>query len=68
MGVREDLFSRDPKTVPVTDFFGSLRPVELTTSFINITNFTKTKKKHAIEPEKKHKLLPQFPNILEYSS
>lgn len=29
MGVRKDLFSRDPYKVPITDFFGSVRPIEL---------------------------------------
>ncbi|KAK7584166.1 hypothetical protein V9T40_005129 [Parthenolecanium corni] len=30
VGVRTDLFARDPAKVPITDFFGSIRPVELT--------------------------------------
>ncbi|CAG9766151.1 unnamed protein product [Ceutorhynchus assimilis] len=29
VGVRKDLFTRDPDTVPVTDFFGSVRPIKL---------------------------------------
>lgn len=29
MGTRTDLFKRDPYEVLVTDFFGSVRPVEL---------------------------------------
>nr|CAD7438260.1 unnamed protein product [Timema bartmani] len=37
VGVRLDLFPRDPHKVPITDFFGSLRPVELTVSAVNVT-------------------------------
>lgn len=29
VGVRKDLFRRNPDLVPITDFFGSVRPVEL---------------------------------------
>lgn len=29
MGVRRDLFKRNPIDVPITDFFGSVRPVEV---------------------------------------
>lgn len=36
VGVRKDLFGRDPHTVPITDFFGALRPIELTTSSLYI--------------------------------
>lgn len=38
VGVRTDLFARDTNSVPVTDFFGSVRNVELSTSFINLTS------------------------------
>jgi len=31
VGTRTDLFARDPKKVPITDFFGSVRNVHLTT-------------------------------------
>lgn len=37
VGVRKDLFPRDPHRVPITDFFGSLRPVELTIYYLNGT-------------------------------
>jgi phosphatidylinositol glycan class K len=37
VGVRKDLFLRDPNKVLITDFFGSLRPVELTVSGLNLT-------------------------------
>lgn len=29
VGVRKDLFARNPDEVPITDFFGSVRPVKL---------------------------------------
>lgn len=38
VGVRTDLFHRDPAKVPITDFFGSVRPVELTFDFLDISN------------------------------
>ena len=37
VGKRVDLFSRDPSKVPITDFFGSVRNVELTQQIINLT-------------------------------
>lgn len=66
MGVRRDLFRRDPDKVPVTDFFGSLRPVELTTNVVNVlpvkANRTKTR-----EPEKKYSYVAQFPAVSQYT-
>ncbi|XP_060861187.1 putative GPI-anchor transamidase [Metopolophium dirhodum] len=38
VGVRIDLFYRDLAKVPITDFFGSVRPVELTFDFLDISN------------------------------
>ena len=37
VGKRTDLFPRDPHTVPITDFFGSVRNVELTDRAFNLT-------------------------------
>ncbi|XP_073828439.1 phosphatidylinositol glycan anchor biosynthesis class K isoform X1 [Musca autumnalis] len=37
VGVRKDLYRRDPNKVPITDFFGSIRPTEITTGRVNIT-------------------------------
>lgn len=42
VGVRKDLFRRDPHKVLITDFFGSLRPVELTVSGLNVTALSRT--------------------------
>ncbi len=37
VGRRTDLFARDPYTVPITDFFGSVRKVDLSSSVVNVT-------------------------------
>lgn len=36
-GHRTDLFQRDPGSVLITDFFGSVRKVEITTTVVNLT-------------------------------
>jgi glycosylphosphatidylinositol transamidase (GPIT) subunit GPI8 len=43
VGKRTDLFARDPNTVPITDFFGSIRNVELTDRAFNFTKKSKGK-------------------------
>ena len=40
VGTRTDLFARDPAKVPITDFFGSVRNVELTLQTENLTAAT----------------------------
>lgn len=67
VGVRKDLFRRDPEKVPVTDFFGSLRPIELTTSITNVLLPAKTNKTKAIEPEKKYSYVAQFPDVSKFT-
>ncbi|XP_053595898.1 putative GPI-anchor transamidase [Microplitis demolitor] len=62
VGVRRDLFRRDPEQVPVTDFFGSLRPVELTDTIVNIIP-TKGNKSQKTEVERKLHYTPQFPDV-----
>ncbi|XP_039958414.1 putative GPI-anchor transamidase [Bactrocera tryoni] len=37
VGVRKDLYRRDPNKVPITDFFGSIRPTQISTGRVNIT-------------------------------
>lgn len=49
VGVRKDLFKRDPRKVPITDFFGSVRPVVITTKPIEILEIPKRKKKISVE-------------------
>jgi len=38
VGKRTDLFARDPYKTPITDFFGSVRSVEITSDIIELTN------------------------------
>ncbi|EDX16887.1 GD16397 [Drosophila simulans] len=37
VGVRKDLYRRDPHKVPITDFFGAIRPTRVSTDRINVT-------------------------------
>lgn len=37
VGVRRDLFPKDPNTVPITNFFGSVRPIEIASGVVNVT-------------------------------
>jgi len=38
VGKRTDLFARDPYKTPITDFFGSVRSVEITSNIIELPN------------------------------
>ncbi|OXA63799.1 putative GPI-anchor transamidase [Folsomia candida] len=40
VGVRKDLFGRDPAQVRITDFFGSVRKIRTTKHVFNITNLS----------------------------
>lgn len=35
--MRKDLYPKDPHKVPITDFFGSIRPTEISANRINVT-------------------------------
>lgn len=37
VGVRKDLYPKDPNNVPITDFFGSIRPTEFSSGRLNVT-------------------------------
>lgn len=37
VGIRRDLYPKDPNSVPITNFFGSVRPIEITSMPVNIT-------------------------------
>lgn len=37
VGIRRDLYPKDPFQVPITNFFGSVRPTEITSGVVNIT-------------------------------
>merc|ERR1711936_1282480 len=51
VGNRTDLFGRDPYQVPITDFFGSVRSVELTHNVIQLPEVKITKASHESEQE-----------------
>lgn len=59
VGKRTDLFQRDPNKVPITDFFGSVRNVELTTQ---VENLTLTQMKKTMPKERKN----DAKNIYQY--
>ena len=53
VGKRVDLFPRDPSKVPITDFFGSVRNVELTQQIINLTENSQPKNNENVIINKK---------------
>uniref|UniRef100_A0A1B6MNQ7 GPI-anchor transamidase n=1 Tax=Graphocephala atropunctata TaxID=36148 RepID=A0A1B6MNQ7_9HEMI len=68
VGVRKDLFARDPYKVPITDFFGALRPVEVisTDSSINLTLPSDLKRNEEPKlPKKKYAYVSQFPTTVK---
>lgn len=52
VGVRTDLFLRNPAQVPITDFFGSVRPVKLLKHVPDIENLKPEGKKSERKIEK----------------
>uniref|UniRef100_A0A4W4FGG8 GPI-anchor transamidase n=1 Tax=Electrophorus electricus TaxID=8005 RepID=A0A4W4FGG8_ELEEL len=50
-GHRTDLFLRDPGSVLITDFFGSVRKVEITREAINLTNPTELSLRNELKSE-----------------
>lgn len=54
-GHRTDLFLRDPSSVLITDFFGSVRKVEITTDAINLTEPEKTEEQLSSVDEEQEK-------------
>uniref|UniRef100_A0A7N8XZP7 GPI-anchor transamidase n=1 Tax=Mastacembelus armatus TaxID=205130 RepID=A0A7N8XZP7_9TELE len=50
-GHRTDLFLRDPGSVLITDFFGSVRKVEITMETINLTDQIKQVEENAVNGE-----------------
>lgn len=70
VGVRKDLFRRDPHKVLITDFFGSLRPVELTVSGLNLTALSRTQHQTGRSevkrevPDRKLQYAKQFPTFI----
>lgn len=72
VGTRLDLFGRSPDTVPVTDFFGSVRNIEVTTDFINLTKPTtrsnNDRRTKAETSRRKLEYVVQFPEHLYVKS
>ncbi|XP_030753418.1 putative GPI-anchor transamidase [Sitophilus oryzae] len=69
VGVRTDLFLRDPDKVPVTDFFGSVRPVKLLSSIRMDTefNFTDSPLRNNVESESKPNKYRYVPPLNKFS-
>ena len=63
VGKRTDLFPRDPFKVPITDFFGSVRNVELTTEVQNLTSIT-GEEEDVDKVEKPKEILYYYPELL----
>ncbi|XP_066143596.1 putative GPI-anchor transamidase [Euwallacea fornicatus] len=66
VGVRTDLFPRDPKAVPITDFFGSIRPVKLleaVTKLEDIKMKVRTVDKSVEVNPKKYRYVPPLPTF-----
>ncbi|EDW63048.1 putative GPI-anchor transamidase isoform X2 [Drosophila virilis] len=65
VGVRKDLYRRDPHKVPITDFFGAIRPTRVSTDRINVTLANEEDFVNEVvqsEPRKQFKIIlePQF--------
>lgn len=63
VGVRKDLFKRNPFQVPITDFFGSVRPVELMTNVSLVPLVEAELEKVEKKPLKRYKYAPQLVNF-----
>jgi len=69
VGVRNDLYPKDPYKVRITDFFGSVRPVELTPTALDVMPVKISESSKVIAP-KKYFYAEQFPHnrFSSYSS
>lgn len=70
VGVRQDLFLRNPNKVPITDFFGSVRPVELTLSRVRVQEKPKNvsnKTQDNIAMQMTYFHVPQFPVLKSWT-
>ena len=61
VGKRTDLFARDPFKVPITDFFGSVRNVELSQRTDNFTVSEDAKKQDQDSKEESKKKMYSYP-------
>lgn len=73
VGVRKDLYPKDPNNVRITDFFGSIRPTEISSQRVNVTLANDSANDEAIEQKldeeeaatpKKYIFYEQFPTEL----
>ncbi|EAT37564.1 AAEL010465-PA [Aedes aegypti] len=67
VGVRKDLYPKDPYKVPITDFFGSIRPTEITSGVVNVTLSTVPEEHFELKPISKPNpalFYEQFPSKL----
>lgn len=66
VGVRKDLFQRNPDEVPITDFFGSVRPVQLLTEYLPTGSkaiLPPEVKQPALDTSRKYRYVPQLVNF-----
>ncbi|XP_046403784.1 putative GPI-anchor transamidase [Ischnura elegans] len=72
VGVRRDLYPKDPNHVPITNFFGSVRPVEISWTAVELssnsssTNDIQLSESESLEktPRKRLTYVPPFPKHL----
>lgn len=62
-GHRTDLFQRDPGSVLITDFFGSVRKVEITTEAVNLTDPIKPVEESAVIGEMQDEMHPYIDQL-----
>ncbi|XP_055315993.1 putative GPI-anchor transamidase [Sitodiplosis mosellana] len=72
VGVRKDLYPKDPNKVPITDFFGSLRPTEISSGQVNVSlsiddvdfNEMDSRNANLLNEKHSHVFYEQFPSRL----
>jgi len=64
VGTRTDLFRRDPNLVPITDFFGSVRRIEVSDNAVNVSQMSQSpeiKVEQKQETKERFQYVDQFP-------
>ena len=64
VGTRTDLFRRDPNLVPITDFFGSVRRIEVSDNAVNVSQMSQSpeiKVEQKQERKERFQYVDQFP-------
>jgi len=69
VGTRTDLFRRDPNLVPITDFFGSVRKIEVSDSAVNVSSLLGVvpSNQKVIEDEKEEEEKPKLKPLFTYA-